>query len=48
MDPGEVYFRTTPTFETAHPDYQWLMNSLFIGSGERRKAQVVITFYEVL
>jgi hypothetical protein len=48
VDPSEVYFRTTPTFETAHPDYQWLMNSLFIGSGERRKAQVVITFYEVL
>jgi hypothetical protein len=48
VDPVEVYFRTTPTFETAHPDYQWLMSSVFLGTGERRANQVIINFFEVL
>lgn len=48
VDPGEVYFRTTPTFETAHANYSWLMDSIFLGSGERKAAQVVINFWAVL
>lgn len=48
VDPSEVYFRTTPTFETAHPDYHWLMDHMFLGSGERKAAQVVINFWTVL
>lgn len=48
VDPGDVYFRTTPTFETAHADYRWLMDSIFVGSGERKAAQVVIEFWRVL
>ncbi len=48
VDRSEVYFRTTPTFETAHADYAWLMDSIFLGSGERKAAQVVINFWAVL
>jgi hypothetical protein len=48
VDPKDVYFRTTPTFETADPKYSWLMNYVFIGSGERQRDQVVINFWKVL
>lgn len=48
VDPKDVYFRTTPTFETSHPDYQWMMNHIFLGSGERQRDQVVINFWKVL
>jgi hypothetical protein len=48
VDPAEVYFRTTPTFETSDPRYSWLMDYVFLGSGERKAAQVVIQFWAVL
>lgn len=48
VDPKDVYFRTTPTFETSNPHYQWMMNYVFLGSGERHKDQVVINFWKVL
>ncbi len=47
VDPELVYFRTTPTFETSAPQHQWLMDSIFLGSGERRASQVVVTFWAV-
>lgn len=31
VDPALIYFRSVPKFETAHPDYRWLMQNLFIG-----------------
>ena len=48
VDPKDVYFRTTPTFETSDPKYAWMMNYVFIGSGERKRDQVVINFWKVL
>ncbi|MBA3744482.1 DUF3237 domain-containing protein [Sporichthya sp.] len=30
---GDHYFRTSPRFETGHPDYQWLTHTLFVGEG---------------
>lgn len=48
VDPKDVYFRTTPTFETSDPKYAWMMNYVFLGSGERRRDQVVIEFWKVL
>ena len=48
VDPSEVYFRTTPTFETSDPRYSWLMDHVFLGSGERKATQVVIQFWAVL
>jgi len=46
VDPALVYFRTSPRFETAASRYQWMMNTIFVGSGERRPNQVVINFYK--
>lgn len=46
--PDEVYFRTTPRFETASPKYDWLTRAIFVGVGERLPSQVVISFWKVL
>lgn len=32
-DYADQYFRTSPRFETSHPDLAWLTQSLFIGYG---------------
>ncbi len=48
VDPAEVYFRTVPTFETSAPELQWLARSVFVGTGERYPAEVVVSFWRVL
>jgi hypothetical protein len=45
--PAQVYFATTPVFETAAPSLQWLMRSIFVGSGERQPLAVVMRFWKV-
>jgi len=47
VDPGLVYFRTCPTFETAAAQLQWLTRSIFIGIGERYPSEVVVRFWLV-
>lgn len=47
VDPGLVYFRTTPRFETAAPGYQWLMQNLFLCSGARFPDRVEMRFFQV-
>jgi hypothetical protein len=47
VDPRLVYFRTQPKFETAAPNLQWLVKSLFVGVGERYPNEVVIRFFKV-
>lgn len=47
VDPGLIYFRTVPVFETSDPDLQWLPRSVFIGTGERYPEEVVIRFWRV-
>ena len=47
VDPAKVYFRTSPTFETAAPRLQWLTRALFICAGERFPGGVKIRFYRV-
>jgi len=47
VDPSLVYFRTVPTFETAAPELQWLVTSVFVGAGERYPSEVVIRFWRV-
>jgi hypothetical protein len=47
VDPGEVYFRTTPRFETASPDHQWLTRPLFLATAARYSGHVEITVFEV-
>jgi hypothetical protein len=48
VDPGLIYFRTVPTFETGVPELQWLTRTLFVGTGERYPEEVAIRFYRVL
>jgi hypothetical protein len=48
VDQAQIYFRSVPKFETAAPDLQWLMRSIFIATGERYPDGVVIKFWRVL
>jgi hypothetical protein len=48
VEPSLIYFRTVPKFETATPELQWLMRSIFIASGERYPRGVLVRFWRVL
>ena len=47
VDPSEVYFRCQPRFETAAPQWAWLQEHQFIGSGVRLPDAVHMRFYRV-
>ena len=47
VDPGDVYFRCVPRFETGAPSLAWLRERVFLGTGLRRPAEVVMRFFEV-
>jgi hypothetical protein len=47
VDPSQVYFRTTPTFEAAAQTLQWLTRSVFVGTGERQPLAVMIRFWRL-
>lgn len=48
VDPDLIYFRAIPKFETAAPELEWLMRSVFIATGERYPLGVLIRFWRVL
>ncbi len=48
VDPGLIYFRTVPKFETGAEKYRWLMQSVFVGSAARHADRVVIDVHQVL
>ncbi|OQW54578.1 MAG: hypothetical protein A4S14_14825 [Proteobacteria bacterium SG_bin9] len=48
VDPKLIYFRSRPRFETGHPDYRWLMESFFVGSGSRFPDRVELDVFQVL
>ena len=48
VDPADVYFRCSPSFETASPSLGWISERLFIGTGARQPDRVVMRFFEVL
>jgi hypothetical protein len=48
VDQSLIYFRAVPTFETAAPELQWLMRSIFVATGERYPNGVLIRFWRVL
>ena len=47
--PGEtsVQVHVTPSFETAAPELQLLVRSIFVGDGERYPNEVVMRFWRV-
>src|SRR5580658_5232588 len=47
VDPAQVYFRSTPRFETAAPAHQWLTRPLFLAAGARYPDRVVLAVFEV-
>lgn len=47
VDPASVYFRCSPSFETASKALAWISESFFIGTGARYPDQVVMRFFEV-
>ena len=47
VDPALVYFRCSPSFETASPALGWISERLFIGSGVRRPERVEMQFFTV-
>jgi hypothetical protein len=47
VDSSEYYFWSTPAFETAAAELQWLRRSIFIGSGMRLPNLVVIKVWRV-
>jgi hypothetical protein len=47
VDPGQVYFRCVPRFESAAPALAWVCERLFLGTGVRRPSEVAMRFFEV-
>jgi hypothetical protein len=47
VDPALVYFKSTPVFETSAPELQTLVQSIFVGVGERYPDEVVLRFWKV-
>jgi hypothetical protein len=48
VDPASYYFRTTPVFETASPNYDWLNRVVSVATGRREARGPVYEVYEVL
>ena len=47
VPPESVYFRCSPSFETASPSLRWITERLFVGTGARHPDRVVMRFFEV-
>lgn len=45
--PESVYFRCSPSFETASASLGWISERLFVGTGARHPDKVVMRFFEV-
>ncbi len=48
VGPGELYFRTTPAFETGSEKYGWLNRIVAVGLGETTATGVLLTVFRVL
>ena len=47
VDPSQVYFRCAPRFEAGAASLRWLMERVFVGTGVREPAAVVMRFFEL-
>ena len=48
VDPAQIYFRSSPSFETAAPALSWMGERMFVGTGARYPDAVVMRFFELL
>lgn len=47
VDPSQIYFRCSPSFETASASLQWITERMFVGAGARHPDQVVMRFWQL-
>ena len=47
VDAAQIYFRCSPTFETASPALRWITERMFVGTGARHPDKVVMRFFEL-
>ena len=47
VPPEEVYMQSTPSFETAAPELEWLTESVFVAPGTRQPKGVRLAVYRV-
>jgi hypothetical protein len=47
VDASLVYFRCSPTFETASAALQWINERMFVGTGARHPDRVEMRFFEL-
>lgn len=45
VDPSQIYMRTVARLETGDARYAWVNRMLFVGTGTRRAAQVLVQLY---
>lgn len=45
VEPGQIYFRCAPSFETASPALRWISDRMFVGTGARHPDKVVMRFF---
>lgn len=48
VDPSQIYFRCNPRFETTSKSLGWINERMFVGSGMRHPAQVVMRFFQLV
>lgn len=47
VDPAQVYFRCSPSFETASRALAWMSERMFVGTGARYPDAVAMRFFEL-
>ena len=47
VDPAQVYFRCSPSFETASTALSWITERMFVGTGARYPDAVAMRFFEL-
>lgn len=47
VDPALIYFRCSPTFETASAALGWIGERMFVGAGARHPERVVMRFWQL-
>jgi hypothetical protein len=48
VDPALIYFRSSPQFETAAAEYNWLTKHVFVAEGARHPDYVLLSVYQVM
>lgn len=48
VDPAQIYFRCSPSFEASAPSLAWMAERMFLGTGARYPQAVVMRFFQVL